>query len=384
MLEQIFRNRRALVTGHTGFKGSWLCEWLVALGADVWGMSLPPNPGPALFNQLRLEERLHHRIGDIRDRSVVKEMVNECRPDFVFHLAAQPLVRASYECPVETYATNVMGTVHLLESLRCLTKPCAAVMVTTDKCYENREWERAYSEEDALGGHDPYSSSKGAAEIAISAYRRSFFAPEKLLAGLVPPVALASARAGNVIGGGDWALDRIVPDCVRSLEAQAPIGIRNPEARRPWQHVLDALGGYLTLAATLWIGLTKPTTSSNRLHSICSAFNFGPNDESNRSVRQLVQEILQYWPGTWSDLSHGSSVHEARLLKLSITKAERVLAWHPLWSFEKSVKETMTWYRELSTQQCSSEAQSLTRRQIKAFGDLHIDTISKTHNPTDV
>ena len=218
-------------------------------------------------------------------------------------------------------------------------------MVTTDKCYENREWDKAYQEDDALGGHDPYSSSKGAAEIAIAAYRRSFFPPDRLPTGSVPPVAVASARAGNVIGGGDWAQDRIVPDCMRSLAAQKPIAVRNPRATRPWQHVLEPIGGYLALAARLRSELTASQPSTEKLLAACSAFNFGPNEDSNRTVDQLVNEVLQHWPGVWVDLSNSQAVHEARLLSLSIDKARRILGWHPRLSFAESVKRTVTWYR---------------------------------------
>jgi CDP-glucose 4,6-dehydratase len=377
---QHFSGKHVLVTGHTGFKGAWLSEWLLGLGAEVWGLSLPPPTAPSLFEQLGLAKRMHHRIGDIRDIAVAKAMVSDCHPDYVFHLAAQPLVRVSYEQPVETYATNVMGTVHILEALRSLSKPCAAVMVTTDKCYENREWEKGYQEEDALGGHDPYSSSKGAAEIAIAAYRRSFFATDKLRSGTVPPVAIASARAGNVIGGGDWALDRILPDCMRSLAAQKPIGIRNPRATRPWQHVLEPLGGYLGLAQALYSELTIGT--GEKLHYACSAFNFGPNNESNRTVSELVDEVLLNWPGVWVDLSNPNAVHEAALLSLSIEKAGRVLDWHPRWTFEDSVRETVTWYRVISEPGRSGEAATMTRRQIAEYGVLRIDLKSETPKPT--
>jgi CDP-glucose 4,6-dehydratase len=367
----IFSGKRVLVTGHTGFKGSWLSEWLLGLGADIWGLSLPPPTSPSLFDQLGLSGRLRHTIGDIRDLKATKSLVAECQPHFVFHLAAQPLVRASYEMPVETYATNVMGTVHVLEALRGLKSPCAAVMVTTDKCYENREWNRGYREEDSLGGYDPYSSSKGAAEIAIAAYRRSFFPPDKLGRGSVPPVAIASGRAGNVIGGGDWALDRIVPDCMRALASSKPIGIRNPHATRPWQHVLEPLGGYLSTASQLWRLLeSKDSTNAGRMHETASAFNFGPNPESNRTVGQLVSQVLEEWPGTWTDLSDPKAVHEAQLLSLSIEKAARVLSWHPHWSFKETVKETVGWYREMAGSKSNSKAGELTQRQIAEYSAL--------------
>jgi len=253
MFAEAFRNKTVWLSGHTGFKGAWLAQWLLELGANVHGFALEPATEPALFDQLGLAKRLHHQIADIRDPAAVRESVKKSQPDFVFHLAAQPPVRLSYEQPLETYATNVMGTAHVLEALRALDKPCAAVLITTDKCYENREWLHSYREEDPLGGYDPYSSSKAAAEIAISAWRRSFFKKH--------PVKIASARAGNVIGGGDWALDRIVPDCIRALQKKQPIAVRNPNATRPWQHVLEPLSGYLWLAARLYQPFAAPERS---------------------------------------------------------------------------------------------------------------------------
>ena len=344
---QCFTGKRVLVTGHTGFKGSWLSEWLLMLGARVVGFSLPPPTSPALFDQLGLEDRLEHHIGDIRDGETLRRVVSDAQPDYIFHLAAQPLVRLSYKEPVETYATNVMGTVHLLEAVRASGRGAVVICITTDKCYENREWLHAYCEEDALGGYDPYSSSKAAAEIAIAAYRRSFFNPEKITA---PEsfVALASARAGNVVGGGDWALDRIVPDCMRALSCGKPITVRNPHATRPWQHVLEPLGGYLTLAAQLDAALKSPVSDSScsRLAQLCSPFNFGPTLSSNRPVRELVEELLVHFPGTWSDESDPNALHEAGMLNLAIDKAHHLLGWHPLWNFERTISETVCWYKE--------------------------------------
>ncbi len=244
MFADTFQGKSVWLSGHTGFKGAWLAQWLVQLGAQVHGFALPPATMPSVFEQLGLAKKIRHEIADVREADAGKKSILRVQPDFVFHLAAQALVRYSYEHPLETYATNVMGTAHVLEALRSLEKPCAAVIITTDKCYENREMEYAYAEEDHLGGHDPYSSSKGAAEIVISAYRRSFFDKS--------PVRIASARAGNVIGGGDWALDRIVPDCIRALQRDEAIPVRNPAATRPWQHVLEPLSGYLWLAAQIY------------------------------------------------------------------------------------------------------------------------------------
>ena len=324
-----FSGKSIWLSGHTGFKGSWLATWLLRLGARVHGFSLEPPTDPSLFEQLGLASQLHHEIGDIRDAAAVERSIQSAAPDFVFHLAAQPLVRLSYEQPVETYATNVMGTVHVLDSLRRLERPCAAVFATTDKCYENREWLHAYREEDPLGGHDPYSSSKGAAEIAIAAYRRSFFGSHL--------VRIASARAGNVIGGGDWALDRIVPDSIRALQRGEAIPVRNKRSTRPWQHVLEPLSGYLSLAAGL--------AAAPQRAELASAFNFGPPLSSNRTVAELVQELLKHWPGKWIDQSDPNAVHEATLLNLATDKAFHLLGWSPVWSFEETLASTARWYR---------------------------------------
>lgn len=329
-----FVGRRVLVTGHTGFKGSWLCEWLLGLGAHVTGFSQPPETDPALFNQLALASRMDHVLGDVRSEAAVVRVVTETRPDFVFHLAAQPLVRRSYREPVATWQTNVMGTLHVLEGLRRLTEPCAAVLITTDKCYENREWLYGYRENDALGGRDPYSSSKAAAEIAISAWRQSYFQVNQTA------VRIASARAGNVIGGGDWSEDRIVPDCIRALRRGQSVRIRNPQATRPWQHVLEPLSGYLWLAACLlhpeWVRQTPEALSG--------PFNFGPGADANRSVRELVQEMMKYCEGTWDDAGDPNAPHEAGRLQLNTDRANALLGWTPVWRFHQVVLETAKWY----------------------------------------
>jgi CDP-glucose 4,6-dehydratase len=346
-----FHGQRVLVTGHTGFKGAWLAEWLLALGADVHGLALPPPTTPALFGQLNLAARLadRHHLGDIRDLATVSGVVADVQPAFIFHLAAQPLVRRSYREPLETYATNVTGTAHVLEAARLATdrqRPCVIVSVTTDKCYENQEWHHAYRETDPMGGHDPYSSSKGAAELIISAYRRSYFsAPDS-------PARLASARAGNVIGGGDWAAERIVPDCIRALADGQPIIVRNKNSTRPWQHVLEPLSGYLWLAASL---------SAGNAAQLATAFNFGPAPESNRSVGELAREILKHWPGEWRDQSDPAAPHEAGLLNLATDKARHLLRWQPVWNFPVAVEQTITWYR------AADHAGDLTRRQISAY-----------------
>jgi CDP-glucose 4,6-dehydratase len=351
----VYRGRRVLVTGHTGFKGAWICQWLLDLGARVSGIALAPNTATSLFQQLGLESHLDHHLQDIRDPAAVAAIVRDFRPEFVFHLAAQPLVRLSYEQPVETWETNVLGTIHLLEALRVLDQPCAAVFITTDKCYENREWLYAYRETDPLGGHDPYSSSKAGAEIAIAAWRRSFFPPDG-------PVKIASARAGNVIGGGDWALDRIVPDAIRALFREETVPVRNQKATRPWQHVLEPLSGYLWLAALLAdSALANPTDPA----LLRDAFNFGPRLESNRTVARLVAEILTHRPGDWEDRSDPNAPHEAGLLNLSIEKAFHLLRWRPVWDFEETVARTTHWYTHVQLE--IDTPLSITCSQIEAY-----------------
>jgi CDP-glucose 4,6-dehydratase len=350
----IYRGKRVFLTGHTGFKGSWLAEWLLSLGAEVTGFALPPPTTPSLFDQLGLADRLRHILGDVRDLSAVQRALNECRPDFVFHLAAQPLVRLSYDQPVETYATNIMGTVNVLEAVRLRGKPCAIVAITTDKCYDNKEWVHSYREEDPMGGYDPYSSSKGAAELVIASYRRSYFSSAD------SPVKLASARAGNVIGGGDWALDRIVPDCIRALARGETIPVRNKIATRPWQHVLEPLSGYLWLGACLHS--SQLTAFSSQL---TSAFNFGPALASNRTVAELVQEILKHWPGKWEDKSDPKAVHEAKLLNLATDKAHHFLGWAPAWPFAETLKQTVAWYHQAADSQ--TDIHAYTSGQINAY-----------------
>ena len=335
MFENFYRNRRVFVTGHTGFKGSWLSEWLLLLGARPVGYSLPSQTEPALFNQLGLESRMDHQIGDIRNRQELANAIHSAQPDVVFHLAAQALVRRSYKEPVETFETNLLGTVHLLDALRSLSSPCSAVIVTSDKCYENQEWPFGYRENDPLGGHDPYSSSKACAELATQSFRQSFFTRQSS-----NPVAIASARAGNVLGGGDWAQDRIMPDCIRALAKGKPIPVRNPDATRPWQHVLEPLSGYLQLGRLLFPGPKGVN------EAMCAAFNFGPNVDSNRSVRFLVQKVCECWPGEWQDQSDPQTPHEAHSLSLSVDKAWHHLRWKPVWDFDTTIKETVRWYRE--------------------------------------
>lgn len=329
----VFSGRRIFITGHTGFKGSWLTWWLLRLGADITGYALEPDTTPALFDLLDLRSRITHHAADICDLERLRAAISQTQPDVVLHLAAQPLVRRSYAEPVATFQTNVMGSVNVLEAVREVACVRAIVNVTSDKCYENREWEFAYRENDALGGFDPYSASKGAAEIVTAAYRRSFFSESG-------SAAVASARAGNVIGGGDWAEDRIIPDCIRSLTAGQAIAVRNPGAVRPWQHVLEPLSGYLQLAAALLDD-----------GSLASAWNFGPVAGGNLTVRQVVEAVLDTWGGgEWTGPREGEThPHEARFLKLDCAKATDVLGWSPVWDAQRAIRETTLWYRDLGS-----------------------------------
>ena len=339
--------KRVLLTGHTGFKGSWLSLWLVSLGAEVWGYALPPEGHRSLFDELSQVGELskfHHQLGDLSDLNALHELVQQAQPDVVFHLAAQPLVRRSYHDPLKTWATNVQGSLHVLEALKPLERNCAVVMITTDKVYENREWVYGYREEDSLGGHDPYSASKAAAELAISSWRASFCGVGNHQTRFLN---IATARSGNVIGGGDWAENRIVPDAIRSLASGQLIPVRNPQATRPWQHVLEPLCGYLLLAEQLF------TSSDHNEKPYTGAFNFGPLLESNRSVKELLQHILKHWPGAWHDLSDSSSLHEAGLLHLQIDKAYHQLNWRPRWDFATTVARTVDWYRAVHEGGCA-------------------------------
>ena len=334
-----WRGRRVLITGHTGFKGSWLSLWLSQLGARVTGVALCPDTTPNLFSELELMQRLErHQLADIRDAQAVAAICAACQPQVVLHLAAQPLVRRSYRDPLGTWSTNVQGSLNLLEALKPLQHPCAVVMVTTDKVYANQEWAYGYRESDRLGGHDPYSASKAAAELAIASWRASFCGTA---AHQSAQLAIATARAGNVIGGGDWAEDRIVPDAMRALAAGRPVPVRNPQATRPWQHVLEPLGGYLRLAEVL----TAELADGEGEKPCCTAFNFGPTLEANRPVWQLIEAALQHWPGEWEDHSQPAAPHEAGRLHLQIDKAHHQLGWQPQWSFHTTVARTVAWYR---------------------------------------
>jgi CDP-glucose 4,6-dehydratase len=323
-----WRGKRVLLTGHTGFKGGWLSLWLQQLGAEVQGLALAPPAGPNLFGAARVEEGMASALGDIRDLDFIRQTMTVFRPEIVIHMAAQSLVRLSYAQPVQTYATNVMGTVHVLEAVRQTPGVRVVVNVTTDKCYENKERAWGYREDDPMGGHDPYSSSKGCAELVSSAYRCSFFQQDG--------PALATARAGNVIGGGDWAADRLVPDILRAFEKDEPVVIRNPHSTRPWQHVLEPLSGYLVLAQRLW------TDGA----AVAESWNLGPRDEDERPVQWIVERLVQQWGGNagWQ-LDGSRHPHEANNLKLDIAKARVRLGWQPRWRLGEALEHIVTWQR---------------------------------------
>jgi CDP-glucose 4,6-dehydratase len=329
----VYKGRRVLVTGQTGFKGAWLSHWLLSLGAEVRGYALAPQSDQPLHDWLDLGSRMQSQYADVRDRDALGSAVKMFQPEIIFHLAAQPLVRLSYSIPVETMATNVMGTAHLLEAVKQHVPSAAVVVVTSDKCYENREKLEGYREDDRMGGHDPYSASKGMTELLVSSWRHSYLPSSG-------PGALASARAGNVIGGGDFSADRIIPDCVRALEAGVPAIIRNRRATRPWQHVLEPLAGYLWLGACLH----RPSLAAQPSR-IREGFNFGPKGESARPVGDLVDTFLGEWPGKTEDRTDNNALHEASLLHLNINKSAEVLGWRPIWDFKTSVQITAAWYR---------------------------------------
>ncbi|MCH9758775.1 MAG: CDP-glucose 4,6-dehydratase [Proteobacteria bacterium] len=347
-LNNIYRDKTVLVTGCTGFKGTWLSEWLLLLGARVVGYSLPPTTTPSCFDVTGIAHRLTHNIeADVRSLNDVEAAIEQHQPDFIFHLAAQPLVKESYKEPHATVTTNCIGSMNILEALRNSTHPCIVIMVTTDKVYENKEWDYAYRENDALGGHDVYSASKACAEIVISSYRRSFFSHWHSDT-TKPIIAIASVRGGNVIGGGDWAENRIIPDCMRCLANGQEITIRNPTATRPWQHVLELIGGYLQLAAQMQQALEDNQLS--RLQTLCSSFNFGPHNTSNKTVAEIVKEVIRHWgSGQWLDASDNKAHHEAGKLHLSIEKAHHVLKWQPCLTFTETVTQTVEWYRQYYT-----------------------------------
>ena len=335
-LVSVYKNRNVLITGHTGFKGSWLSLWLSKIGANVCGYSLEPNNTPNNYTVSEVGDLLYEEtIADIRNKKSLKEAIKRTDPDFIFHLAAQPLVRESYNFPIETFEINVIGSLNVLEGLREFGKSCSVIMVTSDKCYENNGQVWGYRENDPLGGHDPYSASKAAAEIAISSYRQSFFPKEKLDEHLV---SLATVRAGNVIGGGDWAKDRIIPDAVRALSKEEIVSVRNPNAVRSWQHVLEPLSGYLILAAKM---------SKSKDPEFCSAWNFGPFCGDECTVSCLMDLFCKEWDcANWNHISLSNALHEASVLRLSIDKAIHKLNWAPRWDLCETVKRTIVWYKK--------------------------------------
>jgi CDP-glucose 4,6-dehydratase len=324
-----WKGKKVFLTGHTGFKGSWLSLWLQNMGALVKGYSLDVNTKPALFTQANVAAEMESEIGDIRNLEKLTKSMVSFSPDILIHMAAQPLVRLSYQEPVDTYTTNVIGTVNVLEAARKCSNLKAIVSVTTDKCYENKEWEWGYRENEAMGGHDPYSSSKGCAELVTSAYRRSFFSSEDT-------ASLASARAGNVIGGGDWAEDRLIPDILNAFEKSEPVVIRNPLSTRPWQHVLEPLSGYLVLAQELYINGDE----------FAEGWNFGPNDEDCKPVNWILDRMVTYWgnDASWS-LDKNNNPHEAGFLKLDCSKASNRLKWKPKWNLQLTLKSIVDWHQ---------------------------------------
>jgi CDP-glucose 4,6-dehydratase len=354
MDEGKFKGKTVLVTGHTGFKGSWLVVWLKMLGAKVVGVGLDPYTIPSNFVASSVKEGIEDRREDIRNVDQLSEIITSTKPDFVFHLAAQALVRKSYTDPGETWETNVMGTLNVLEGLRKLTTPCTAIFITSDKCYDNVEWVWGYRENDALGGPDPYSASKGAAELVIKSYVKSYFHKENTL------VRIASARAGNVIGGGDWSVDRIVPDCVKAWSDGETVMLRNPHATRPWQHVLEPLSGYLSLAVHL----------SERLELHGEAFNFGPQAQQNKSVLELVVAMQKTWERVRFEDVSGTTKgpYESGLLKLNCDKALHLLDWHAVMNFDQTVEFTTEWFKNYYGH--SNKMKDFTMEQIQKYREI--------------
>ncbi len=350
-MEEIYRNKNVVVTGHTGFKGSWLVAWLNQMGASVTGISLDPPSTPSHYEASKIADGIHDYRIDIRNSDAIEQAILDVKPDFLFHLAAQPIVSASYDDPISTWSTNVMGTINVLEALRKCNHNCSAVIITSDKCYDNVEWEWGYRENDALGGPDPYSASKGAAELAIRSYIKSYFFNDD------NTIRISSARAGNVIGGGDWAKNRIVPDCVQSWSKNEIVELRNPHSTRPWQHVLEPLGGYLQLGALL--------SQNHDLHG--EAFNFGPQAQQNQSVLELVTEMSRSWPEVrWTECEpQPSNFYESGLLKLNCDKALHFLNWHAVLNFEDTVALTADWYRSFYAD--PNSVRDVTNNQISGY-----------------
>lgn len=350
-----WNGKRVFITGHTGFKGGWTVLWLKRLGAIVKGYALEPNTKPSLYDIANISQEIESQIGDVRDLDILKNSILDFKPEIVIHMAAQPLVRASYNDPVTTYQTNVMGTVNLLEAVRACDSVKAVVNVTTDKCYKNNEWVWGYRENEPMGGYDPYSNSKGCSELVTSAYQQSFFND-------LSSVSLASARAGNVIGGGDWSDDRLIPDALKAFDSGSPLIVRNPLATRPWQHVLEPVSGYLTLAEKLYF-------SGNEF---AEGWNFGPNDEDTKPVGEVMDSLVAHWPNnniSWEPDQH-QQPHEAQLLKLDISKAKSRLHWHPQWDLTMALKSIVEWHHSLLD---GRNMKDVTLEQIKSFEKQYVE-----------
>lgn len=354
MWDEIYQGKRVFLTGHNSFKGSWMSLWLRSVGAEVFGYAIEPPTQPNHFDLLRLDLPATH--GDLRDLELLRKAMRDAQPDIVIHMAAQSSVLESYRRPLETFATNVMGTSHVLEAAREVPSLRAVVVVTTDKCYENNEWVWGYRETDSLGGHDPYSTSKALAELATASYRRSFFPVAQY--GKAHQVLLATVRSGNIVGGGDWKEDRIVPDVMRAVSQGRKTLIRNPESTRPWQHVLEPVHAYLLLGKKLIEGRTE----------FSGAWNFGPAEDANRKVLEVVQELQKTWPEIDFEIQHPrQTLHEANLLKLDCSKARSALGWRPIWSFVKTMQQTAEWYRECYQNQAVISSSQLAefRREVE-------------------
>lgn len=351
-----FHNKNVLITGHTGFKGSWLTAWMKKLGANVTGISLDPSSEPSIFNECEIALSIDDNRVDIRDSNKIASIISKANPDYIFHLAAQALVRDSYQNPINTWNTNVMGTVNVLNGIRSIDKKCAVIMITSDKCYDNVEWVWGYREQDRLGGPDPYSASKGAAELAIKSFYKSYFQNQS-------NIRIASVRAGNVIGGGDWSKDRLVPDCVKAWSINDNVELRNPSSTRPWQHVLDPLSGYVKLGAELY--------KSDSLNG--ESYNFGPPANQNFSVKELVEEMSKYWDKVnWTDVSKNfDGPYESGLLKLDCDKAMHDLSWKAALDFNETVKLTVEWYKKYYED--SSQSMKVTSEQIDYYESLRSD-----------
>lgn len=345
-----WKDRKVFLTGHTGFKGGWLSIWLSSMGANVKGYALEPSSEPNLFNLAKIENIVLNQFGDIRNYELLKSSLKKFSPEIVIHMAAQPLVRDSYEFPRETYYTNVMGTVNILDSIKKLDSVKAFINVTTDKCYENLNEKTNFKETDPMGGHDPYSSSKGCSELVTSAYRRSFFELKR--------IGIASARAGNVIGGGDWSKDRLIPDILNNFSNNQPVIIRNPSAIRPWQHVLESLSGYLILAQELY---NDPSKYSQ-------PWNFGPEDKDAKSVESIIEIISKSWPGSTWKKDTLDNPYESQYLKLDISKTIKYLKWKPKWSLDKSIEKIVQWHHNFSI---NEDVHELCLKDIKTFVDSH-------------